>query len=386
MNNRKIKVLIVDDSTVIRRLLTKTLSEDREIEVAGTAANGLIALAKIPTIKPDVITLDLEMPEMDGLETLIEIRKLYPKLPVIMFSTLTHRGADATLDALERGASDYVGKPANVGSVSEGIARVRSEMVPKIKALCSWYEDGSQSASRFSGSLASRAARLAADTSGVSTERTHTPPKTLATQRIDVVAIGVSTGGPNALSTLMPAIPKDFPVPIVIVQHMPPIFTKHLADRLNAKCAIEVSEACDGDVLEAGKAYIAPGDYHMETQSNGASTTVQLSQGQPENSCRPAVDVLFRSVAAAYGKNVLACVLTGMGADGKLGSEVIAEKGGRILSQDEETSVVWGMPAAVTNAGLADEILPLDEIADALVQHTRRGRFQSTTLRKACRA
>lgn len=364
---RKIRVLVVDDSTVIRRLLTDSLATDPNLEVAGTAANGKIALAKIPQLNPDVITLDMEMPEMDGIATLIEVRKLYPKLPVIMFSTLTQRGAEATLDALSRGANDYVTKPANVGSVTAAMQNVRNELVPKIKAFCPWFAAQTPASARprpiFRPTL-------------------NTPTRTVPTaNRIDIVAIGASTGGPNALQTVLSRIPADFPVPIVIVQHMPPIFTRHLADRLNQLCPLQAVEAQRGEVVVAGGVYVAPGDYHMLVQRDGTAIRIDLNQGTPENSCRPAVDVLFRSVTETYGPNVLSVVLTGMGQDGARGCEAIRNAGGRIIAQDEATSVVWGMPGAVSQAGLADHILPLEKIADEIVRETLQGR-KSRTLEK----
>lgn len=355
--NRKIKVMIVDDSMVIRRILADTIAEDSAIEVAGKAANGKIALHKIESIDPDIVTLDMEMPEMDGLETLTELRKRYPKLPVIMFSTLTQQGAVATLDALHRGASDYVTKPANVGSVTAAMESVRNELVPKIKALCP---------------------HLAPPSAPPPSPRPIARPTASGKQnRIDLVAIGVSTGGPNALSTVLPALPSDFPVPIVIVQHMPPIFTKHLADRLNVESAIEVREAVDGDCIAPGLALIAPGDYHMELRREGVDVKVVLNQDLPENSCRPAVDPLFRNVADMYADNVLATVLTGMGRDGALGCEAISKRGGTIIAQDKATSVVWGMPGAVVQAGLAGSVLPLEDIASELIRQTSSGKKSS---------
>jgi two-component system chemotaxis response regulator CheB len=367
-SQKKIRVLIVDDSTVIRRLLTQTLSEDPSVEVVGTAPNGKIALAKIPTLKPDVMTLDIEMPEMDGLETLTELRKVNKKLPVIMFSTLTQRGAEGTLDALERGANDYVGKPANVGSVTEAMARVRGEMVPKLKALCP----------RFAPSRPVRENSLLPvnGSNGVASAPEFSLRPKGQVSRSDILAIGVSTGGPNALSALLPQLPGDFPIPIVIVQHMPPIFTKHLADRLNTKSELQIAEAKAGDPLVAGHVWIAPGDFHMTTNVSGATPKIGIHRGAQENSCRPAVDVLFRSVAESYGRHSLACVLTGMGSDGLIGCQLIADAGGQIITQDRETSVVWGMPAAVANAGLANRILPLGEISGELTQLAKTGRHQ----------
>ncbi len=356
---RKIRVLVVDDSTVIRRLLTDALSSDTSIEVAATAPNGRIALAKIPQVAPDVITLDMEMPEMDGITTLVELRKSYPKLPVIMFSTLTQRGAEATLDALAKGANDYVTKPANVGSVTAALQNVRNELVPKIKAFCPW-----------TAIAAAPTVRRVVPTAGA----TIAKPATNRNGRIDVVAIGVSTGGPNALQAIIPKLPANFPVPIVVVQHMPPIFTKHLADRLHQLSALDVFEGMKGDVLAAGGVWVAPGDFHMTLRRDGTTVRVDTNQQTPENSCRPAVDVLFRSVSETYGANVLGVVLTGMGQDGARGAEVIRDAGGRILIQDEKTSVVWGMPGAVAAAGLADKVLPLDQIAQEIIREAEIGR------------
>lgn len=354
---KKIRVLIVDDSTVIRRLLSDSLAADPAIEVAGTAANGKIALAKMPQVNPDIITLDMEMPEMDGLTTLVELRKLYPKLPIIMFSTLTQRGAEATLDALARGANDYVTKPANVGSVTAAIQNVQNELLPKIKMFCGMRPSFVAPSrpvtpvNRIAQAVASPAAR----------SKSHPA---------EVVVIGTSTGGPNALASVIPKIPADFPLPILIVQHMPPIFTTHLAARLNQLSPLKVAEAAEGDVLEPGTIWIAPGNYHMALRRSGTQVRISLNQNPPENSCRPAVDVLFRSAAQVYGPSVLSVVMTGMGQDGQRGCEVIRDAGGRVIAQDEATSVVWGMPGSVVNAGLSDQILPLNRIADEIVQQT----------------
>lgn len=348
---RKVRVLVVDDSTVIRRLLTDALASDPALEVVGSAANGRIAIQKIPQVNPDLITLDIEMPDMDGLETLKAIRQQYPKLPVIMFSTLTQRGAVSTLNALSLGASDYVTKPANVGSVTAAIQNVKSELIPKIKALC-----------RYDAPAAAKPPLKLALPSGLAARgRTD-----LRLTRFDILAIGVSTGGPNALTEIFRHLPGDLPVPIVIVQHMPPVFTKYLAERLDAVSPVEVREATAGQVLQPGVAWLAPGNFHMALTRTAKAPAIQLHQGPPENSCRPAVDVLFRSVAEIYGSATLGVVLTGMGQDGLRGCEAIAAVGGRVLAQDEATSVVWGMPGAVTNAGLADAILPLPRIAAEL--------------------
>ena len=343
-----IRILVVDDSVVIRKLLSDTLSGDRALEVVGTASDGRIALAKIPLLKPDLITLDVEMPVMNGLETLVAVRKLYPKLPIIMFSTLTEHGAAAALDALSLGASDYATKPSNTGNYAVAIERIRAELIPKIKALC--------------GVASLKLMPLSASRPAL---KVHTR----SNSRIEIVAIGTSTGGPNALADVLPRIPEDFPGPIVIVQHMPPIFTRLLADRLASRSAIPVEEGSAGAILSPGHAWIAPGNFHMKVIHAGLQWRLNLNQGPPENSCRPAVDVLFRSVAEAYGANVLGVVMTGMGADGALGAQHIRDAGGDVIVQDEASSVVWGMPGLVHTSGLADAAYPLNQLA---VEITRR--------------
>lgn len=342
-----IRVLVVDDSVVIRKLLSDALSADSALEVVGTANDGRIALAKISLLKPDLVTLDVEMPVMDGLQTLAALRKLYPKLPVIMFSTLTERGAMTTMEALSLGASDYAAKPSHIGSVSLAAESVRIELIPKIKALCGTAQ------LIPSAPAPARGAKI----------------RHQFNRRIEIVAIGTSTGGPNALAEVLPHIPKDFPVPIVIVQHMPPVFTRLLSERLASHSAIFVQEGSQGVHLSSGHAWIAPGSFHMKVVSAGMDRRLCLDQGPPENSCRPAVDVLFRSVAAAYGANALGVVMTGMGSDGVLGARAIRDAGGDIIVQDELSSVVWGMPGLVHAAGLADGCYPLDRLA---VEITRR--------------
>ena len=348
-----IRILVVDDSVVIRKLLSDTLSGDPALEVVGTASDGRIALAKLPLLKPDLVTLDVEMPVMDGLEALAALRKLYPKLPVIMFSTLTERGAAATLDALSLGASDYATKPSNTGSPEAALERIRIELIPKIKALCGVAH------SKFQPLPGVRSAAKA---------RVRSNP------RIEVVAIGTSTGGPNALAEVLPHIPNDFPVPIVVVQHMPPIFTRLLAERLASRSAIPIEEGSAGAVLTPAHAWIAPGNFHMKVIHAGLSWRLSTNQEPPENSCRPAVDVLFRSVAAAYGANVLAVVMTGMGSDGVLGAQNIRDAGGNVIVQDEASSVVWGMPGMVYASGLSDAAYPLNRLAAEITRRVLQSR------------
>lgn len=349
----RIRVLVVDDAVVMRRLIAGVLESDPELELAGIAPNGRLAMARIPQVNPDIITLDVEMPEMNGIETVTEIRKLYPKLPVIMFSTMTHRGAVATLDALARGATDYVTKPANVGSVSEGIERLEQELIPKIKAY----------------------ARIAAEPHVAFIPHSHRVEKRPGA-KCSIIAIGSSTGGPSALHEIIPTLPADLPVPVVIVQHMPAVFTELLSNRLNEVSKLRVHEARDGQPVERGHVYIAPGGRHMILASENETLRARLNDDPPENSCRPAVDVLFRSVARVCGAGTLGAVLTGMGQDGLRGAQWIHEAGGQVIAQDRESSVVWGMPGAVTEAGLADEVAPLSQVAQSLIRraHTKDAR------------
>lgn len=352
---RRKRVLIVDDSVVVRRILSDIILSDPTLEVAATAAHGRIALAKIPQVQPDIVTLDLEMPEMNGLETLAEIQRLYPGLPVIVFSAQTEHGGAATLDALALGATDYVTKPSAVNGEDIGINQIHTELLEKIKIFCT----------RSYGDLFAPAAPSA----GAQIKLFPSDSK-----RIEVVAIGISTGGPNALAAMIPELPRDFPTPILIVQHMPPLFTRLLAERLSSTSNIKVKEAVSGDILEPGCAWIAPGDFHISLERHQDEIRIKTHQGPPENSCRPSADVLFRSVAQIYGSRSLAVVMTGMGQDGLLGCDCIREAGGQIIVQDEASSVVWGMPGFVARAGLADKILPLSELGGEISWRAREGR------------
>jgi two-component system chemotaxis response regulator CheB len=343
-----LRILVVDDSVVIRKVLSETLASDQELEIVGIASDGKIGLAKIAQLHPDLVTLDVEMPVMNGLEALVEVRKLYPQLPVIMFSTLTERGAAATLDALSLGASDYVTKPSNTGSMAGAIERIKADLIPKIKALCGRRRP-----------KPAQASPVVVAPPPVIRPR----PKPGIRRPIQIVAIGTSTGGPNALAEVLPKIPKDFPVPIVAVQHMPPLFTKMLADRLASRANIPIEEGVADTALTPGHAWLAPGNFHMTVRHAGVSWRLGLNQEAPENSCRPAVDVLFRSVASTFGPNALAVVMTGMGSDGLLGAKKICEAGGQVIVQDEASSVVWGMPGAVYNSGVADASYPLNQLA-----------------------
>jgi two-component system chemotaxis response regulator CheB len=342
---KRVRVLIVDDSVIVRKVLSDVLSTHPATEVAGTAASGDLALAKLDQLKPDVITLDIEMPGRNGLETLAEIRKRYPKLPVIMFSTLTERGGKATLDALALGATDYATKPTNAEGLLAAADQIRRELVPKILGL--------RPAPPISPALAAPVPLM---------------KRSPVRRRIDILAIGTSTGGPNALAEVVPRLPADFPVPVVLVQHMPPLFTKLLSERLNASSQLEVHEGVAGQPLAPGHVWVAPGGHHMMVTKKEGAAALELNQNPPENSCRPAVDVLFRSVARTFGPHTLAVVMTGMGSDGTLGAIDIRNAGGEIFVQDEASSVVWGMPGAIVAARIADLVCPLKRLAEEIIR------------------
>jgi two-component system chemotaxis response regulator CheB len=352
-----IRVMVVDDSVVVRKIVTDVLSEDPGIEVVGTAVNGKVAVAKLETLKPDIITMDIEMPEMNGIDAVRAIRAGQgggrSRIPIVMFSTLTERGASATLDALSAGANDYVTKPANVGSVAQSMESVREQLIPRIRALTG-------------RPAAAGTARAAAPVPVAGRPAPRTAPPT----RPAVLVIGSSTGGPEALSRLLPSLPATLPVPVLMVQHMPPVFTRQFAERLDRLSPLRVVEAVDGTPLLPGTVHLAPGDRHLVIRaSRGSQRSTALTEDPPVNFCRPAVDPLFRSAVAGYGGAVLAVVLTGMGSDGRNGAGEIRNAGGTVLVQDQTTSVVWGMPGAVAQAGLADEVLPLDRIAEAIHRH-----------------
>ncbi len=352
--NSKTRVLVVDDSAVIRRIVSEVIATDPSMEVAGVAANGQIALQMIERLNPDVVTLDIEMPVMDGLEALKAIRERRARMPIIMFSSLTERGAEATIESLSLGASDYVTKAAKVSNLTGAKEQISATLLPKIRALCG----RSETAPFPERSSISHAIKARASSSG----------------RIDVLVIGSSTGGPNALAEVLPQLPRDFPLPVLIVQHMPPMFTRFLAQRLDALSPLTVKEAFAGAEVAPGTAWVAPGDYHAIAVRDGVHVRLATNQSPPENSCRPSVDVLFRSAAEAFGGNVLAVVLTGMGQDGLRGSERLVDAGANVIVQDEASSVVWGMPGFIAKAGLASAVLPLSQIGMEIVRRVNASR------------
>ena len=347
----KIRLLVVDDAAFIRLALNKLLSADPELEVVATAANGRIALDKLQQCQPDAVILDIEMPEMNGLETLAALRSTHPKLPVVMFSTLTKSGARATVDALLLGANDYATKPGTQADVNH---EIRDVLIPKIKL-------------HALPSVATESVRPAAATPTDSSARLQqVPPFVKATptpaRHAEVVAIASSTGGPNALAQLLADLPEDLSAAILIAQHMPPIFTKQLAFRLSSRGNIIIREGELDRLVVPGEGWIAPGDFHMIVEQRRGGVRLRLNQDPPEHSCRPAADVLFASVAKVYGPAGLGVVLTGMGKDGHQGCRHIHDAGGQILVQDRASSVVWGMPGSVAEAGLADGVFPLDRL------------------------
>lgn len=343
---KPIRVLVVDDASVFRTALKMGLGRDPDIEVVGTAANGRIALDCVKRLHPDVVTLDFEMPEMNGLEVLRIIKKDDPKIKVIMASAFTSKGAELTMEALTSGATDFVAKPSG-GSVREGLDQLVSDLLPKIKGF-------------FGSALSGATQRLLTRSSGK-----NKYPASLY-RLPEVVCIGISTGGPQSLADVIPKLSRNFLAPIAIVQHMPPIFTAKLADRLNNLSELNVVEAAQGDVMKAGSVYVAPGGKHMRLRRGAAGPICLLDEREKLNSCRPAVDALFSSAAEAYSNRVLACVMTGMGQDGLIGAQNIVAKGGSVFCQDRDSCVVWGMPRAIQKAGIAEAVIPLDKIGQAL--------------------
>ncbi len=352
MSDNKIRTIVVDDSVVVRGLLAQILENEPDIEVTATAANGQMALSAISRNPVDVVILDIEMPVMDGLTALPLILKANPRVRVIMASTLTERGAEIVLKALSLGAADYLHKPST-GRTVQGIHQIAGELLRKVRAL---------------GNKSQAEPEPAEDWRPICSP--IWPGKRTGSPR--VLAVGASTGGPNALARFLRDLGADFRLPILVVQHMPPIFTRFLAERFGNETKRESAEGVDGEVIKSGKIYVAPGGRHMVVAKAGNSEVIQIHEGPPENHCRPAVDPLFRSVAQAYGGDAIAVVLTGMGEDGKKGAEMLVKNGVKVLVQDRETSIVWGMPGAIAKAGLASAVLPLDKLA-ASVQEELKG-------------
>lgn len=342
----KIKVLVVDDSALMRQFIGDILRSDPRIDVVGTARDGKDCLAQLKTLKPDIVTMDVEMPVMNGLEALEEIMKTTP-MPVVMVSSLTQEGADTTFKALALGCVDFIGKPS--GTISLNIRDVGQELIEKVVAASTAKVVRPGASSRSSG-------------------RVKATPQSVNTSRIDIVAIASSTGGPMALSDLVPKLPKDFPVPIVITQHMPKEFTASFAKRLNDSSQIEVVEGFDGLTLKPGRAVIAPGGSHLLVKRRTGAAVCALSDAPPVLSVKPAANIMFQSVAEQFGGNVLCVILTGMGRDGTDGAVNLKKRGAYVIAESQKTCVVYGMPKAAIDAGVVDEVLPLYDIPDAMVR------------------
>jgi two-component system chemotaxis response regulator CheB len=349
---KTIRIVAADDSAVMRSLLTHMFATQpaglqARFELCVAVSDGVSCLHAVRTLQPDLILLDLHMPGLGGLEAIVRLRREWPRLPIIMCSTATEAGAAATLEALSRGASDYVTKPHGQEDGAAAIACLWTQLAPKILALAS-------------------------PPSHPASETNPSPPPHASLQRIEAIGIGVSTGGPAALEQLLPCLPEDFPAPVLVVQHMPKLFTSALAARLDRCCPMRVKQAVAGMPVLPGTIWIAPGDSHMEVKMGPHSIAhLVLHQGEPLHHCRPAVDVLFRSLAQTFGPGALGLVLTGMGADGLEGSRAIIDADGTVLAQDEASSAVWGMPGRVVAAGLAQAVLPLKRLGDKLISITQ---------------
>jgi len=363
-----IRVLIVDDSAVVRGSLGRIVDAAGDMRVVTTAVNGQAALDALRHTPADVVLLDIEMPVMDGLTALPLMLERQPGLRVLMTSSLTHEGAKVTMRALALGAVDFVHKPQAKDGV-QALTALAAQLTGKIRAVAGGRGATSGTTASPAAGTATATAAARSNVSGYAGPPGGAGPGGARGEWAppQVVAIASSTGGPNALAEIMRDLPGDFPVPILVTQHMPPIFTAMLAQRLSREGALACDEARDGEPLLAGHVYVAPGDYHMLVSGTAAAPTIRLVQGEPENHCRPAADPMFRSVAQVYGAATLAVVLTGMGDDGRRGCDVMVGAGGRVLVQDEASSVVWGMPGSVVEANVPCSIVPLSAMAGQLV-------------------
>jgi len=376
---KKLRVLVVDDTIVYRKAVSDIISEIPGVELAGVAHNGKIAISKIKTLKPDILTLDIEMPEMNGLEVLDEIRKNYPGTGAIMLSTLTAEGSNMTMRALELGAFDFILKPQS-RNLTEGKNEIRASLEPILKAFAQsknavnlLNRSAKTPTTALKRTVAKPLRPLGAQTQPAARQAASTTVASGVRRKSEIVAIGISTGGPNALNQMLPRLPGNIGVPILIVQHMPPVFTKSLADSLNKKCSLEVKEAENGEVIQSNVVYIAPGGKQMKliASNDGLSRKIRLTDDPPENSCRPSVDYLFRSVADYYVGRTTAVIMTGMGSDGTKGLEILKQKGAYAIGQDEASCIVYGMPKAPADLGYLDTVVPLNKIADEITKSVR---------------
>jgi two-component system, chemotaxis family, protein-glutamate methylesterase/glutaminase len=365
--NKPLRVLIVDDTAIYRKVVTEVLSELPDVEVLGTANNGKIAMTKIASLKPDILTLDIEMPEMNGLDVLSSIRSQGYDVGAIVLSTLTHKGGELTMQALELGAFDFITKPETT-SMDESRKQIKYALSSMLKA----YSRRQEIKHILEGKMTFlKDAVKKVETPKETSENVVKRMKSIVNRGIknaEIVGIGISTGGPKALSQMMPRIPGDINVPILIVQHMPPIFTQSLAKSLDVKCTIKVKEAADGETIQPNVAFIAPGGKQMKIVAgmDGKERIIRITEDPPENSCKPSVDYLFRSIAQHYVGRSAGVIMTGMGSDGFSGLSLMKRNGATIIAQDEASCTVFGMPKKPIDSGIVDVIAPLDHIASEI--------------------
>lgn len=356
-----IRVMVVDDALVIRGMLSRMIEEEAGMSVIASVGDGERALKSLERHDVDVVVLDIEMPRMDGLTALPKIIEMSPGVQVLMASTLTLRNAKVSMQAMELGAADYIAKPSSSGELRSA-DEFRREFLEKVKTLGRIARRRRKTAGAAVAKGAATTVSAAKTAAKAASKPSSITLRPLQNVKPDVIAIGSSTGGPQALFKALSAMGTEFRQPILITQHMPPTFTTILAEHIQKSSGRPCREGTDGEEIAPGMVYVAPGDYHMLVESKGISKKLKLTQDPPENFCRPAADPMFRSISKAYGARVLVVILTGMGSDGKKGAEVVVQGGGQVVGQDEASSVVWGMPGAVANAGLCSAVLPIDEI------------------------
>ncbi len=363
MSIAKTRVLVVDDSAFMRKALSMMLESDPHIEVVGTGRNGKEGVDLVKKLKPDLVTMDVEMPEMDGLTALRIIMEEQPT-PVMMVSSITQEGASATFEAMDLGAVDFI--PKELSFVSLDIVHIKEELLEKIKTIGQRRALVMAAAKRRIVSKKISAEAKAAMAVGT-TKRKSTRKRHLVGTNIQIIALGCSTGGPPALQSVVTRLPRNLPVPVLVVQHMPPKFTKSLAERLNGLSKVAVSEARQGEIAEPGHVYIAPGAMHMTLSPGAVTPSIRVAETPSDTLYRPSVDVMMKSVVKRYGKQTLGVILTGMGNDGEIACKELHGLGGKIIAQDEATCVVYGMPRAIVDKGLAHVISPIESITDEIL-------------------
>ena len=371
LNREPLKILIVDDTAIFRKIIKDVLIEIPGIEVVGVAQNGKIAVQKLSSLMPDLLILDIEMPEMNGIEVLKYLKNKDSDIGAVMLSSLTMAGSDVTINALELGAFDFIAKPQG-NNLEENKQAVKNSLTPILKAFTrkKTVKKAAKNKIISKNVISTPEKRRKAFLSSSGPKR----PDRLKREQAELVAIGISTGGPNALASMLPEIPQDIGVPILIVQHMPPVFTESLAKSLNTKCSIKVKEAVNRELIMPNTAYIAPGGKQMKIVSNaeGKNRVIKITDDPPENRCKPSADYLFRSVSQHYTGCATGVIMTGMGADGVQGLKLMHENGSTIIAQDEASCIVYGMPKEAVAEGIVDIIAPLDKIAEKISETVRK--------------